>query len=159
MNGAILIGYDGSDAAAHAISAAGRLFPGEEVAVVTLWSSIRSAARSARLALPNDMIARGVDNLDEAAIDEARMTAEAGARQASAAGLQAVASPVCAKGSAWQALLDEADARDARVIIVGSRGRSQIRAALLGSVATGVLNHSRRPVLVVPGAGESEPAR
>jgi nucleotide-binding universal stress UspA family protein len=48
------------------------------------------------------------------------------------------------------ALAEEAAARGAGVIVVGSRGRSMIREALLGSVARAVLHHAHRPVLVVP---------
>ena len=49
-----------------------------------------------------------------------------------------------------EALAGEAAARGAGVIVVGSRGRSMIREALLGSVARAVLHHAHRPVLVVP---------
>jgi nucleotide-binding universal stress UspA family protein len=48
------------------------------------------------------------------------------------------------------ALAEEAAARGAGVIVVGSRGRSRIREVLLGSVARAVLHHAHRPVLVVP---------
>jgi nucleotide-binding universal stress UspA family protein len=47
-------------------------------------------------------------------------------------------------------LAEEAAARGAGVIVVGSRGRSMMREALLGSVARAVLHHAHRPVLVVP---------
>ena len=42
-----------------------------------------------------------------------------------------------------------ADAVDATVIVVGSRGRSTLAASVLGSVSTGILHHTKRPVLVV----------
>jgi nucleotide-binding universal stress UspA family protein len=35
--------------------------------------------------------------------------------------------------------------------VAGSRGRSSVAAAVLGSVSTGILHHTRRPVLVVRG--------
>jgi nucleotide-binding universal stress UspA family protein len=47
-------------------------------------------------------------------------------------------------------------AREARAIsedvveVLGSRGRSGGRSALLASVSYGVVHHSRRPVLIVP---------
>lgn len=47
------------------------------------------------------------------------------------------------------ALLDIADQRDARMIIVGSYGESPLRGFILGSTTYKVLNQSQRPVLVV----------
>ena len=52
-------------------------------------------------------------------------------------------------GPFFAALIKLADELDARVIACGSRGRSTIAAAVLGSVSTGLLHHTRRPVLVV----------
>jgi nucleotide-binding universal stress UspA family protein len=48
------------------------------------------------------------------------------------------------------ALLDLADQRDARMIVIGSHGEGPIRGALLGSTPHKLLQLSRRPVLVVP---------
>jgi nucleotide-binding universal stress UspA family protein len=45
-----------------------------------------------------------------------------------------------------------ADAIDADLIVIGSRGHGAIAGALLGSVSRGVLDETRRPVLVVRGS-------
>ena len=45
-----------------------------------------------------------------------------------------------------------ADAKDADLIVVGSRGRGTIASTLLGSVSHGVMTHAKRPVLIVRGA-------
>ncbi|MGH3466122.1 MAG: universal stress protein [Thermocrispum sp.] len=50
-------------------------------------------------------------------------------------------------GGASPAMLDKA--RDAQLLVVGSRGRSGMRRLLLGSVSTRVAGHSRRPTVVV----------
>jgi nucleotide-binding universal stress UspA family protein len=52
-----------------------------------------------------------------------------------------------------QALVQLADERDARVIVVGTRGERPLTGALLGSTPHKLLQLSRRPVLVVPAPG------
>jgi nucleotide-binding universal stress UspA family protein len=49
-----------------------------------------------------------------------------------------------------KALVDLATERDARLIVVGTRGESPIKGALLGSTPHKLLHLSDRPVLVVP---------
>jgi nucleotide-binding universal stress UspA family protein len=49
-----------------------------------------------------------------------------------------------------QALVALADERDARVIVVGTRGERPLHGALLGSTPHKLLHLSDRPVLVVP---------
>jgi nucleotide-binding universal stress UspA family protein len=49
-----------------------------------------------------------------------------------------------------QALVELADERDARVIVVGTRGEGPLRGALLGSTPHKLLHLADRPVLVVP---------
>jgi nucleotide-binding universal stress UspA family protein len=45
-------------------------------------------------------------------------------------------------------------ARDADLLVVGSRGRGNLASALLGSVSTGVVHHAVCPVVVVPSREE-----
>jgi nucleotide-binding universal stress UspA family protein len=51
-----------------------------------------------------------------------------------------------------QAHLDVAEARDARLIVVGTYGESPLRSAILGSTPHKLLHWSTRPVLCVPPA-------
>ena len=51
-------------------------------------------------------------------------------------------------------LADLADDEAAELIVVGSRGRGLLKAALLGSVSTNVIAVARQPVLVVPPRAE-----
>jgi nucleotide-binding universal stress UspA family protein len=49
----------------------------------------------------------------------------------------------------WAAVLAVARDRDASTIVVGSRGLSGLKSAVLGSVSSGLLAHSEVPVLLV----------
>ena len=69
--------------------------------------------------------------------------------KASAAGVEASVELVHEKPA--RALVDVAEARNARMIIVGSYGESALRGMILGSTAYRLLHQSTRPVLVVPG--------
>ncbi|MEW1698109.1 universal stress protein [Streptomyces sp. NPDC091278] len=55
-------------------------------------------------------------------------------------------------GNATQALLDAA--RGAELLVVGDRGYSGFKAAMLGSVSTHVTQHAPCPVVVVRGGAE-----
>ena len=146
---AVLIAFDGSEPARNAIEHAGRLFPGAPVVVATVWTSMREAARAARAALPQAMIDEAVYNFDAAAEQEAAQTAADGVAVATSVGLEASALTLRADPSVWATLVRYAEEQESRAVVVGSRGRSAVTSALLGSVSNAVLNHSRRPVLVV----------
>jgi nucleotide-binding universal stress UspA family protein len=49
-----------------------------------------------------------------------------------------------------ETLAGHARRRRAAVVVVGSRGRSAVREALLGSVAVATVHHAHRPVMIVP---------
>ena len=52
-------------------------------------------------------------------------------------------------GDAAKEIVKFADAVDADLIVIGSRGYGTISSALLGSVSRGVLHRAKRPVLIV----------
>ncbi|HEX8103000.1 MAG TPA: universal stress protein, partial [Solirubrobacteraceae bacterium] len=145
-----LIGYDGSSAARAAVAEAARVLKGPAV-VATAWTSFREAAPEVLLAIPADAVGDAVDDLDAVERETAEALAAEGVALAREAGLEAEARALRSTGPHFAALIALADELDAEVIVVGSRGRSALAAAVLGSVSTGVLHHTRRPVLVVRG--------
>ncbi|MGZ8647800.1 MAG: universal stress protein [Solirubrobacteraceae bacterium] len=144
----VLIAYDGSQHARDAIGRAGEtLRPGPAV-VATAWTSLADAAPHALL---RDAVRPVVEDLDVAGREEAEALAAEGAELARAAGFDAEPRAVRASGPFFAALIEAADELDAQVIVAGSRGRSSVAAAVLGSVSTGLLHHTHRPVLVIRG--------
>jgi nucleotide-binding universal stress UspA family protein len=73
--------------------------------------------------------------------------------EAARAGVPTVVEVLDAKPA--QALIEAADRHDARVIVVGTRGESPLRGAVLGSVSHKLLHLSDRPVLCVPAAEDA----
>jgi nucleotide-binding universal stress UspA family protein len=138
----ILICYDGSDEAEHAIAVAASLFRDREAVVVDVG--------------PLDMVAEsfaaagsGAADLDRVAYEGALARAEKGAELARAAGFRAGARAEV-NAPTWLGITETADDVDAAAIVVGSRSLNRIRRAFEGSVSNDVVEHARRPVLVVP---------
>ena len=157
-DGPVLIGYDGSSSAADAIKLAASLLGARPVLVVSVWSHV--PVETVGYGATADFSAAApayFSDVDSTVEQQAGEMAEQGARVAREAGLEAEARP--AQGSsAWRGIVDAAEAVDAAMIVVGARGLSGLKSALLGSTSKGVLSHAGRPVLVVPVAQEDQGA-
>jgi len=145
----VLIAYDGSAPARRAVEEAAILFPGATAVVVTVWRSAGDAAAIARAGMPEGIRADAVRTLDRAEEEAASATAAGGADAARTAGLDASPLVLRAAPSVWGSVVRLADEHAARAVVVGSRGRSGLHSALLGSVSNAVVHHCRRPVVVV----------
>jgi nucleotide-binding universal stress UspA family protein len=136
----IVVGYDSSDCGKQALDAAVGLAKslGDEVVVVFGYA-------------PPGIWGGEIAEHEEA-IEELgkKMTDEAKGR-AAAQGVEAEVAMVPKRGS--EALVEVADERDARMIVVGSYGDPPLKGAILGSTPTKLLHISERPVLVVPANG------
>jgi nucleotide-binding universal stress UspA family protein len=145
----VLFAYDGSAHSRAAIEHAGEVLQHGPAVVATAWNTFEGQVSAALLALPGHVVHGAVEDLDAANREEAEELAAAGAELARAAGFEAEPRALRSAGPYFAALLRCADELDASTIVLGSRGRSSMAAAVLGSVSTGVLHRTRRPVLVV----------
>jgi nucleotide-binding universal stress UspA family protein len=144
----ILLCYDGSADAKTAVRLAGHLFDGHTAIVLTVWESYSTAAGTADSGVT-------VESLDWAGIDRARAQtardcAEEGSGHARAAGMPASGRAVPHGGTLSETILDQAAEAEVDLIVLGSRGLSDLTAIVRGSVSRAVLQDADRPVLVVP---------
>jgi nucleotide-binding universal stress UspA family protein len=144
----VLLCYDGSDDAKHAIAEAAELLKSRPALVLSVVQDTSAVPPFAWLA-PGDGLQ---ELLAEAQKAGARIAAE-GAEVAKSAGF--TATPLVAETSepVWSAVVATADKHDAAAIVLGSRGLSGVKSAVIGSVSNGVVHHASRPTLVVRRTG------
>jgi nucleotide-binding universal stress UspA family protein len=146
-SGPVLIAYDGSDNADHAIDVAGALLGGGPAEIVHAWEPVSSAAaRSAVYAIAYDD--SGVMLERERALAEE--IAQRGVARAAAAGFDATGGARSGSGPLWQTIVERAEELRPRIVVMGTRGLTGVRSALVGSVSHHVASHSQVPVLTVP---------
>lgn len=144
MTTSLLLCYDGSPHAASAIRDAAKLFPGaraDVLAVVEITVALVAAARYEPTLVPR---------IEDAARSEGHQQADEGVEIAREAGFDARPIGKPATQPIWAEIVSVAEAGGYAVIVVGSRGRSGIAKAILGSVSSAVVSHSQLPVLVMP---------
>lgn len=145
---------DGSPSACHAVAAGGALLRPRPALAAGVWRSVADTIAAARLGVPDAVAREGADRLDEEARRRAAEEAGESAHMLIEAGWPVEATAIESTRGVAAAIVTAAGERDAAVIVTGTRGRSRIAAALLGSTAEGVLRHAGRPVLLVPPAAE-----
>lgn len=136
MSSGVVVGYDGSEGGKAALRAAlelGRAY-GEKVTIAFAYavSPVGGELHDYHAALRELASSRVAEALGLAASDG-----------------QDVDGVVVEQDPA-RGLVELAGERDARAIVVGTRGESPVMGALLGSTAHKLLHLSDRPVLVVP---------
>jgi nucleotide-binding universal stress UspA family protein len=149
-SGTILIGFDGSDEAAEAISSAGDLLAPRRAVVAYVWESLAELLLHSDVDHLSGTMKEAAEELDVEDRDHAEQVAAHGAELAEAAGFEATGTCVRGRPKAWPALLELAGQQSAVAIVVGSRGLGGVKSALLGSVSSGILDHAHLPVMIVP---------
>jgi len=147
--GIALIAYDGSADAAAAIRHAGRLLGPRPAIVAHVWDSLAALLLRTDIRGLTGTMREAADELDEDDHRNAERVAAEGAELARKAGFDAEAHALQGKPKAWPTLLGKADDIGAAVVVIGSRGVGAAKSVLFGSVSSGLLHHSGRPVLVV----------
>lgn len=151
-DGPLIIGYDGSEHAMHAIRSAARLLAVKDALVVTVWQPTSDLGAFAWYGAGPNMV--NFAELDRAGAEAGGRVAEEGARIARDAGLRAESVAIEATPPVWKTIVETADLHDASAIVMGSRGLTGLRSMLLGSVSNAVVHHADRPTLVIHGADD-----
>jgi nucleotide-binding universal stress UspA family protein len=143
----VLVAYDGSDFAKAAVKRAGEeLADGRRALILTVFEPLDKIPLFGVAGVPVET--ETMTELYASAEGAARKVADEGAALAREAGFEA--EPVATVGNpVWARIVEVADEREADLIVIGSRGLSGVKHALLGSVAAAVAQHSRRSVLIV----------
>lgn len=134
---AIVVGYDGSACGEAALDAALALSPPLDDEITVVFGYAPPGIWGGEIADHEEAI----EELGERVLGGAR-------RQAAERGVKVREELVPKRGV--EALIEVADAREARMIVVGSFGESALKGIILGSTTNKLLHLTDRPVLVVP---------
>jgi len=146
----ILLCYEGSAHAQAAIDRAAQLFPNAPVTVLCVWEPFIELMAASGFGAGYIPPRGEIDEIDVAMREQATETARDGAERARRAGMTSEPRVEVRGMSLAETILETADVVDADAIVVGNRGLGAVKSALLGSVSHAVVQHSRRPVVVVP---------
>jgi nucleotide-binding universal stress UspA family protein len=134
--GAILVGVDGS--ANSSVAAAWAIAIGRR-----MNSPIKAAVAWTQLPQPY------ADGIDDPVSDMHAQTADVAAQSLLDAGLDGI-EVIAVRGPVTEVLLETADALDASMLVVGTRGLGPLSGLLLGSISRRLLFTTHRPLVVVP---------
>jgi nucleotide-binding universal stress UspA family protein len=144
----IVLCYDGSASAKKAIAVAQATLSNAAITLLHVWNPPDAFLPDAfgTLGLADPPVAE----LERLALERAQTIAGEGRELAHALGLDVAVRVERNDSSVWRTILDVAEESEAELIVIGTRGRTAVQSALLGSVSGAVVHHSAKPVLVVP---------
>ena len=146
----ILIAYDGSESASHAIAAAGEILGHGPATVLHVWDPPASFLPSDPFGGLTTWSAEQVAELESVVLERANGIVDEGVTLARKAGFAAQGRLESTIAATWRAILEVADELDATLIVVGARGLPAVESMMLGTVSNAIVHHAHRPVLVIP---------
>ncbi len=129
----IVVGYDGSESAQHALERAAALANGETK--ITVVGAVHTVA--SKVGVTYDPVEQE---------DQARHLADAKARLSE---LGVEARTLEGKGDPAELIVNQAEYENADLIVIGSEGKNLVERILFGSVSAGVVHRAKTDVLVV----------
>jgi nucleotide-binding universal stress UspA family protein len=158
----ILIAYDSSESARAAVREAAHLFRHRSVLVLTVWEPGLAALALSPPEFPGEaptVPPELVEEMDRAMLDHASAVAHEGAELARSLGLASESMVIPEEMDVPEAIAKVAHDRDVQAVVTGTRGLSGLKSRILGSTSHGVIQHCRKPVLVVHADGDAHESR
>lgn len=151
----VLIAYDGSKEAQHAIEYAGRFLSAKNAYILTVWEPIhRQAARAAGMSgmMQHDWSGENTDESvkEDPAYAEAVATCREGVDLARQNGFVTEPFLVESATAIWSAIVDAAEELKVDIIVSGTRALHGWKSILQSSVSDSIVKNAGRPVLIVP---------
>jgi nucleotide-binding universal stress UspA family protein len=155
-SGPIVIGYDGSEAADHAVREAGALLSGRPALVIVVWKEglgfelIELPAATIGLP-PAALDVHTALEIDQAMAERSQQLAQKGAGLARESGFEAEGLAIADELHipVAETLVRVARERDAQAMVVGAHGHGRASEVILGSTSRDVIRHAPCPVVVV----------
>jgi nucleotide-binding universal stress UspA family protein len=146
-----LICYDGSPSSTRALEVAHRSLGQQRKILLDVWTA-PERVHADSFGFDQHDGGPSYDHLCELLERQTQEILDDGVQLAAALGIEVQTRAERSRSCVWQTILDVADELDSDLILSGTRGVTAVEIGLLGSVSSALVRHSRRPVLIVPGA-------